>query len=32
MEINIELLKEFEKTLDTIHPERGKIPIKILGF
>ncbi len=32
MNINIELLKEFEKTLDTIHPERGKIPIKILGF
>ncbi|MFX1375850.1 MAG: DUF6206 family protein [Promethearchaeota archaeon] len=32
MKINIELLKEFEKSLDTIHPERGKIPIKILGF
>lgn len=32
MKINIELLKEFEKTLDTIHPEKGKIPIKILGF
>ncbi|MHA2035256.1 MAG: DUF6206 family protein [Promethearchaeota archaeon] len=32
MKINIELLKEFEKTIDTIHPETGKIPIKILGF
>ncbi len=32
MKVNIELLKEFEKTLDTIHPEKGKIPIKILGF
>jgi len=32
MNINVELLKEFEKTLDTIHPEKGKIPIKILGF
>ncbi|MFX1278131.1 MAG: DUF6206 family protein [Promethearchaeota archaeon] len=32
MKIDIELLKEFEKTLDTLHPERGKIPIKILGF
>ncbi|MFW9878447.1 MAG: DUF6206 family protein [Candidatus Thorarchaeota archaeon] len=32
MKIDIELLKEFEKTIDTIHPETGKIPIKILGF
>jgi len=32
MKVNIELLKEFEKTIDTIHPEQGKIPIKILGF
>ncbi|MHA1986033.1 MAG: DUF6206 family protein [Promethearchaeota archaeon] len=32
MNINIELLKDFEKTIDTIHPETGKIPIKILGF
>lgn len=32
MKIDVELLKEFEKTLDTLHPERGKIPIKILGF
>jgi len=32
MKINIELLKEFERTIDTLHPETGKIPIKILGF
>ncbi len=32
MNVNIDLLKEFEKTLDTIHPEKGRIPIKILGF
>jgi len=32
MKIDIELLKKFEKTLDTLHPEKGKIPIKILGF
>ena len=32
MKIDIELLKEFERTIDTIHPEKGKIPIKILGF
>jgi hypothetical protein len=32
MKVNIELLKAFEKTLDTTHPEKGKIPIKILGF
>jgi hypothetical protein len=32
MDIDIALLKEFEKTLDTINPEKGKIPIKILGF
>ncbi|MBY8991680.1 MAG: hypothetical protein KGD58_13105 [Candidatus Lokiarchaeota archaeon] len=32
MKIDIELLKEFEKTLDTVNPENGKIPIKILGF
>jgi hypothetical protein len=30
--IDITLLKELEKTIDTIHPENGKIPIKILGF
>ena len=32
MKIDIELLKEFERTIDTIYPETGKIPIKILGF
>lgn len=32
MDVNIELLKKFEKTVDTIHPERGQIPIKILGY
>ncbi len=32
MKINIELLKEFEKSIDTVHPERGTVPINILGF
>ena len=32
MKIDVEMLKEFEKTIDTINPENGKIPIKILGF
>ena len=32
MNIDIPLLKELEKTIDTINPESGKIPIKILGF
>ena len=32
MKINLELLKELEKNIDTSQPERGKIPIKILGF
>ncbi|MHA1301923.1 MAG: DUF6206 family protein [Candidatus Helarchaeota archaeon] len=32
MKINRELIKELEYTIDTIHPERGKVPIKILGF
>ena len=32
MEINTSLLEEFEKTINTIHPERGKIPINMLGF
>ncbi|MHA1490588.1 MAG: DUF6206 family protein [Promethearchaeota archaeon] len=32
MKINLELLKELEKSIDTVHPEKGKIPIKILGF
>ncbi|MHA1380591.1 MAG: DUF6206 family protein [Candidatus Helarchaeota archaeon] len=32
MKINRELIKELEYTIDTIHPEKGKVPIKILGF
>ena len=32
MKVNIELLKELERTIDTINPEKGKIPIKILGY
>lgn len=31
MNVNIELLKEFEKTIDTAHPEKGKIPAIVLG-
>lgn len=32
MEININLLKKFENTIDTTNPERGKVPINILGY
>ncbi|TFF99612.1 MAG: hypothetical protein EU541_04505 [Promethearchaeota archaeon] len=32
MDINIEILKKFEQTLDTLHPEKGRIPIEILGW
>ena len=32
MKINIELLKELEKTIDTYSPDKGKIPINILGW
>jgi hypothetical protein len=32
MNVNIEMLKELERSIDTINPERGKIPIKVLGF
>lgn len=32
MDINKSLLEEFERTIDIIHPEKGKIPIKILGY
>jgi hypothetical protein len=32
MDVNIELLKELELTIDTVHPERGKVPIKVLGY
>jgi len=32
MKVNIELLKELERSIDTFNPEKGKIPIKILGY
>ncbi|MBD3193561.1 MAG: hypothetical protein GF317_00795 [Candidatus Lokiarchaeota archaeon] len=32
MKLDLELLKKFENNIDTIHPENGKIPIKILGY
>ncbi|MFX1329696.1 MAG: DUF6206 family protein [Promethearchaeota archaeon] len=32
MEVNIELLKKLERTIDTINPERGNVPLKILGY
>ncbi|MFX1418405.1 MAG: DUF6206 family protein [Promethearchaeota archaeon] len=32
MDVNNELLKELERTIDTLNPEKGKIPIKILGY
>ncbi len=32
MDINIDLLKELELTIDTVNPEGGKVPIKILGY
>lgn len=32
MDIDFTLLKKFEKFIDTNHPEKGKIPIKILGY
>lgn len=32
MDINLNLLREFEKNIDTIHPEKGKIPIRVLGY
>ncbi|MFX1497129.1 MAG: DUF6206 family protein [Promethearchaeota archaeon] len=32
MKIDINLLKNLEKFIDTVHPERGRVPIKILGF
>ncbi len=31
MKIDIELLKEFERTIDPLNPENGKIPVKVLG-
>ncbi len=32
MQINNKLIQEFEKTIDTNYPDRGNIPIKILGY
>ncbi|TFG07998.1 MAG: hypothetical protein EU539_03525 [Promethearchaeota archaeon] len=32
MNVDIELLKNFEDTIDTVHPEKGGVPIKILGY
>lgn len=32
MDVNIDLLKELERTIDTTNPERGKVPLKILGY
>ena len=32
MKINLELLKELERSINTYNPEKGRIPIKILGF
>lgn len=32
MNIDISLLKKLEKTINTLNPEKGIIPIKILGF
>jgi hypothetical protein len=32
MNIDVELLKKFEKNIDTVNPEAGTIPIRILGY
>jgi len=32
MNINLELLKDLERSINTIHPEKGSIPIRVLGF
>lgn len=32
MKIDIDLLKKLEKTIDTVNPETGKVPINILGY
>ena len=32
LDVDVSLLKELEFNLDTINPEKGKIPIKLLGF
>jgi hypothetical protein len=31
MKIDVELLKELERTIDPRNPEKGKIPVKVLG-
>ncbi len=32
MKIDIEVLKKLEKSIDTSNPEKGEVPIKILGY
>jgi len=32
MKVNLELLKNLERSINTIEPEKGSIPIKVLGF
>jgi len=32
MKINLDILKKLESSIDTLHPEGGKVPINILGY
>jgi len=32
MKINLDMLKKLERSIDTLNPEGGQVPIKILGF
>ncbi len=32
MQVDIELLKEFESGLDPAHPEQSRIPARVLGY
>jgi len=32
LEINVDILREFERGLDPQHPERSKIPARVLGY
>ncbi len=32
MKVNLEVLKELERTIDIFNPEKGKVPIKVLGY
>ena len=32
MKINTEVLKKLERSIDTFNPEKGEVPIKILGY